>query len=101
MDLFLRVPGNVERRMMSSELRKQRGYAPRTGHPKGSGIKRVVGLLGRVLERQRRKLSFDLAVDDVRPVALDAHQRCAGRTVERAVRILPAASHRRLNLIVP
>ena len=58
---------------------------------KGSRVKRVIGTVADVAESQGRKLSFDLAVDDVGPVALDADERCSDDPSKRAIRIVPAA----------
>src|SRR5262249_3344223 len=86
---------------MPRVLGKQRGDAPGTRRMKGPRVKGVVGILGALAVCERRELAFDLAIDDVRPVSLNADERCSSRSVERAVRIVPARPYRRVNLIVP
>src|SRR4029078_718740 len=96
----LRAPVNLEWGMAAGVLGKRRRDAPRTRSVHGSRVKRVIGTVASLAERQRRQLSFDLAVDDVGPVPLNADERCADRTVKGAIWILPAALYGGPDLII-
>src|SRR6266542_5829400 len=86
--------------MIAGVLGEHAGHTPGTRRVKSSRVKRVVRALGGLAESQRCELSFDLAIDNVRPVPLDAHEGCSRGPAEGAVPILPAGLHRRVNLIV-
>src|SRR3954471_7065310 len=86
--------------MIPGVFGKQRGHAPRPGRRKRPRVERIVGTVACGTERTGGGMSFDLAVDDIGPVSLDADERRSLHTVERAIRIVPATSDRRVDLLV-
>src|SRR5688572_33136290 len=92
-------PLDVQGAMFAGVLGKERRHAPRPWRLKRSRVQRIVRTLGAAATESRRgQLSLDPRVNEVGPVALDAHEGRADASVEGVIRILPAASHRLVHL---
>ena len=63
-----------------------------------AGVQRVIPRIRDISERARGNFGLDLRVCQIRPVALDANERCSGQSGERTVRVLPAGIDSLANL---
>jgi len=68
--------------MVSGVFREQRGDPPRFRNGESKGMQRVVCGVPGAGGGQRREATLETAVDHVRPLSLDADERCADRLAE-------------------
>ena len=88
------------------EILNDRGYSDRDPQSQEivwermnrASVQRVVTRIRNISERACGDLGLDSRVRQIRPVALDAHERCSGQFGERTVRVLPAGVDRLTNL---
>ena len=89
----LESPINFERPMRARVLGKERRHAPRLRRSDGSRVQRAVGA-SRIHAHRRREPAFDLRIDNVGPVSLNADQGRSRRFVECVKRIVATSPGR-------